>query len=103
MASVRWTVGAREDLRAIVEYVSQDSTMYAAALAGRIVAAVERLRRHPKLGRVVPTSGNELRQRRQLEKTKGTKSLVVPASGSEMGGSDGTNSFGDGSWKPCQS
>ena len=54
MASVRWTVGAREDLRAIVTYVSQDSPTYAAATGGRIVAAVERLRRYPRLGRVVP-------------------------------------------------
>ncbi len=54
MASIRWTVGAREDLREIVEYVSQGSTTYAGAIAGRIVAAVERLRRHPQMGRIVP-------------------------------------------------
>lgn len=59
MASVRWTVGAREDLREIVEYISRDSTTYAAATAGRIVAAVERLRRHPKLGRIVPEYEDE--------------------------------------------
>lgn len=54
MATVRWTVGARGDLRDIVAYVSQDSAVYAAALAGRIVAAVERLRRFPSRGRIVP-------------------------------------------------
>lgn len=58
MASVRWTVGARRDLGAIVEYVGQDSLTYAAATAGRIVAAVERLRRHPRLGRLVPEFEN---------------------------------------------
>ena len=54
MASVCWTVGARADLSEIVEYISQDSVTYAAALAGRIVTNVGRLRRHPGLGRVVP-------------------------------------------------
>lgn len=54
MASVRWTVGARADLREIVDYISQDSVTYAAALAGRIVTNVGRLRRYPRLGRVVP-------------------------------------------------
>ena len=58
MASVRWTVGAQEDLRAIVEYIRQDSPTYAAATALRIVAAVERLRRHPKLDRRVPEFEN---------------------------------------------
>ncbi len=59
MASVHWTVGAREDLRAIVEYIGQDSPTYAAATAGRITAAVERLERHPRLGRVVPEYEDE--------------------------------------------
>jgi plasmid stabilization system protein ParE len=54
VATVRWTVGAKADLREIVAYVSQDSAVYAAALAGRIVAAVERLRRFPSRGRIVP-------------------------------------------------
>lgn len=59
MASIRWTLGARDDLREIVDYISQDSTTYAAATAGRIVAAVARLRRHPRLGRVVPEYRDE--------------------------------------------
>src|SRR5574337_205413 len=52
--SVRWTVGARADLREVVECISQDSVTYAAALAERIVTNIGRLRRHPRLGRVVP-------------------------------------------------
>ena len=59
MASIRWTVGAQQDLRMIVEYISRDSATYAAAIAGRIVAVVERLRLHPKLGRVVPEYEDE--------------------------------------------
>ena len=54
MASVRWTVGARDDLRRVIEYVSINSTAYAAALADRMLSAVERLEAYPRLGRVVP-------------------------------------------------
>ena len=35
MASVRWTVGAKEDLREIVAFISKDSETYAATIAGR--------------------------------------------------------------------
>ncbi|HXH10048.1 MAG TPA: type II toxin-antitoxin system RelE/ParE family toxin [Alphaproteobacteria bacterium] len=59
MASIIWTVGAQDDLRGIVEYIGRDSTVYAADVAGRIVSAVERLCRHPKLGRVVPEYEDE--------------------------------------------
>ena len=59
MASIIWTVGAQEDLRGIVEYIGRDSAAYAARVAERIVSATERLRRHPKLGRVVPEYEDE--------------------------------------------
>jgi len=54
VAAIRWTVGAQQDLREIVEYIGQDSVVYAATMAERIVTAVERLQQHPKLGRIVP-------------------------------------------------
>lgn len=54
MASIRWTLGARADLRGIIEYIGRDSPTYATATGERIIAAVESLRRYPKLGRVVP-------------------------------------------------
>ena|SRR3990170_7295858 len=59
MASIHWTVGARDDLREIVEYISRDSLTYAASVVGRVIAAVDRLERHPKLGRVVPEYEDE--------------------------------------------
>ena len=59
MASVRWTLGAREDLREIVSFISRHSETYAAALAGRIVAAVDRLETHLMLGRIVPELEDE--------------------------------------------
>lgn len=54
MASILWTVGARNDLRELVQFIAHDSPTYAAATADRILDAVERLRRYPRLGRVVP-------------------------------------------------
>ena len=54
MATVRWTIGAQQDLQAIVEYIARDSPAYAAATASRIVAAIRNLRRNPRLGRTVP-------------------------------------------------
>ncbi len=59
MATIRWTVGARADLREVAEYIARDSLVYAAATAGHIEEAVERLERFPKLGRVVPEYGDE--------------------------------------------
>ena len=59
MASIIWTVGARNDLQQIIEYIRQDSTAFATAMAERIVSGVERLRRHPKLGRIVPEYEDE--------------------------------------------
>jgi plasmid stabilization system protein ParE len=59
VASVRWTVGAREDLRDITGFIGKDSEVYAAVVAGRMVAAVERLRRYPRLGRGVPEYEDE--------------------------------------------
>ncbi len=59
MASVRWTVGAREDLRGTVYFVSRYSEMYGAALAARIVSSVDRLETFPMLGRMVPEYSDE--------------------------------------------
>ena len=54
MAAIHWTVGAQRDLREIVEYIGQDSAVYAASMAERLITAVERLQQHRKLGRMVP-------------------------------------------------
>lgn len=44
MATIRWTLGARQDFQELVTYVAQDSSVYAAILAERILTAVERIR-----------------------------------------------------------
>lgn len=54
MAAIRWTLGARRNLREIVTYIQRDSSVYAAQVAERLLAAVDRLEQLPKLGRVVP-------------------------------------------------
>lgn len=54
MASILWTLSARDDLRATFEYISLDSPTYAAASVERFLDAVDRLRKYPRLGRVVP-------------------------------------------------
>jgi len=59
MASISWTDDARRDLRETVAYISRDSAAYSAAVGQRIAAAIERLRRYPRLGRVVPEYADE--------------------------------------------
>ena len=54
MASVVWTVGAREDLSQLIAFISVDSVTYAAVAADRILAALNRLESYPQLGRIVP-------------------------------------------------
>ncbi|MBI3469114.1 MAG: type II toxin-antitoxin system RelE/ParE family toxin [Planctomycetes bacterium] len=54
MTAIRWTWSARRDLRDIHAYVSRDSKVYAQRLVDRIKASVERLRRFPKSGAMVP-------------------------------------------------
>lgn len=54
MASIRWTIGARQNLKEIVTYIQRDSSVYAAEVAERLLAAVDRLERLPQLGRIVP-------------------------------------------------
>ena len=52
--TVFWTKLAHEDLAGIRAYVARDSSYYAARLARRIVDAVDRLRRFPEIGQIVP-------------------------------------------------
>lgn len=58
MASIRWSVDSRKDLRAIFDYIARDSLAYASATIGEIVDSIEHLRKHPNLGRMVPEYGN---------------------------------------------
>jgi addiction module RelE/StbE family toxin len=81
VAQIRWTIGAQEDLREIVDFIGRDSAVYAEATADRIVGAVERLRRHPRLGRVVP----EYRDQHLRELIVGGYRVVYRVSGQRLG------------------
>ena len=54
MAEVRWTRQAVGDLEAITEFIAQDSPHFASLFVLDVFAAVERLEKFPKSGRVVP-------------------------------------------------
>lgn len=54
MTRLVWTRPAVEDVREIRAYIARDSPRYARFVAERVVAAAERLRRHPLSGRIVP-------------------------------------------------
>lgn len=59
MASIVWAVGARDDLRDILDYIAEDSLTYGAAMVERILAAIDNLSQHPRLGRKVPEYDDE--------------------------------------------
>ncbi len=56
---IEWTAPAVADLQDIVDYIARDSTIYAAAMAERIVRAGDRLAFFPKRGRVVREVGDQ--------------------------------------------
>ncbi len=49
-----WTEDGIKSLEEIVQYISRDSTYYAANLAEKILVAIENLIDFPLMGRVVP-------------------------------------------------
>ncbi len=57
---MKWTNIALDDLRAIYDYVAQDSPKYADRLIDKIVEKVDVLKQHPRIGRKVPEFDNEL-------------------------------------------
>lgn len=59
MIRVVWTTPARDDLRAIREFIAQDSERYARVTTERLVTSVQRLQEHPLSGRVVPEIGRQ--------------------------------------------
>ena len=60
MAKVKWTNVALDDLRAIYDYVAQDSPKYADRLMDKIIERVDVLEQHPRIGRKVPEFDNDL-------------------------------------------
>ena len=54
MAEVRWSALARREIRAIIEYVADESVQGAREMRTRIDDAANQLKEYPLLGRVVP-------------------------------------------------
>lgn len=57
MTRIVWAPQALDDVRAIRDYLSRGSADYADLVTELIVAAVSRLQRHPRSGRIVPEVG----------------------------------------------
>ncbi|HVN80905.1 MAG TPA: type II toxin-antitoxin system RelE/ParE family toxin [Terriglobia bacterium] len=54
MAEVIWTEPALDSLKAIVDYIAEDSLVYAERFAHNVVVAPRILAEYPQSGRVVP-------------------------------------------------
>ena len=63
MAQIDWTKKSLKDLRAINDYISFDSTFYAARFISKLIRRVEQLIEFPESGRMVPEkSTREIRE-----------------------------------------
>ncbi len=54
MAQIDWTKKSLKDLRAINDYISLDSTFYAARFILKLINRVDQLIEFPESGRIVP-------------------------------------------------
>ena len=59
MVKVIWTEFALEDLKAIHEYISQDSKVYADKFIEKLINRVDQLENFPESGRSVPEFSSE--------------------------------------------
>ena len=54
MAQISWTKKSLKDLRAINDYISLDSSFYAARFISKLISRVDQLIEFPESGRMVP-------------------------------------------------
>ena len=59
MVRINWTFQAREDLKAIAEYISKDSKRYAKLQVIRLKNRTKILKTHIHLGKIVPEFSRE--------------------------------------------
>ncbi len=59
MAKVNLSPAALDDLKAIFDYISNDSEFYAEKVINNILNRVTVLETHPRVGKVVPEFGND--------------------------------------------
>ena len=58
MVSVRWTDNAVENLVDIGDYIGKDSIKYAKIVVKNLFISTNVLKRHPRIGRMVPEINN---------------------------------------------
>jgi plasmid stabilization system protein ParE len=56
---VKWTLPARDDLKAIYEYIALDSNFYAKKIIREIIAASATISNMPERGRMVPETDEQ--------------------------------------------
>lgn len=59
MVQIKWTSQAKDDLKAIADYIKLDSVRYAKLQIIRIKSRTHILKSHPRAGKVVPELDNE--------------------------------------------
>lgn len=59
MAKVLWTTPALNDVREIIDFIAQDSSVYAERVGMKIVSSPRQLKLFPLSGRVVPEFSDE--------------------------------------------
>ncbi len=63
MAQISWTKKSLKDLRAINDYISLDSSFYAARFISKLISRVDQLIEFPESGRMVPEKNiHEIRE-----------------------------------------
>jgi toxin ParE1/3/4 len=59
MVRINWTNQARDDLKNIFDFISQDSFGYAKIIIIHLRSSTKKLKDHPKIGWIVPEFGSE--------------------------------------------
>ena len=63
MVQISWTLQAKDDLKAIAEYIKLDSVRYAKLQIIKIKSRTQILKSYPRAGRVVPEiENNQIRE-----------------------------------------
>ncbi len=56
---VKWSPEAVDDLEAIGDYISRDSPNYASIVISKILSSLDRIKKYPSSGRIVPEINND--------------------------------------------
>lgn len=59
MVQINWTFQAKDDLKAVAEYISRDSVRYAKMQVIKIRSRTKLLKSHPTIGKVVLEIGQQ--------------------------------------------